>query len=218
MKTKIKEALQQGYKNLGLSDEVFEGVATSAETFIKSDEDINGFVNSEVAKSLLRFHQAEADRKRANNKKKPEDVKPDAPEDKNAPKAQDVDIAAIVANAVAEAIKPVNDELTRIKSEQSAKAAVNAAEQNFNTDAYVKKYADEAKDAWERAMELYEYNKDWTADQIKDKAMSYFNKAVAKKGVDTKKPLESETDVNKPKTDFTDVKKMLEKQGIDFSD
>ena len=40
MKTKIKAALQQSYKNLGLSDEVFERVAVAGETFIKDEASI----------------------------------------------------------------------------------------------------------------------------------------------------------------------------------
>ena len=61
MKQKIKEALKQQYGTrankelgqlqLGLSDEVFERVAASVETFITDESAIEGWVKSEATKS-----------------------------------------------------------------------------------------------------------------------------------------------------------------------
>ena len=51
-----------------------------------------------------------------------------------------------------------------------------------------------------------------TAEELKEKAMGYFNKAVAKKGVDTTKPFESE---GEGKTiDFSETKAYLQKEGL----
>lgn len=63
MKQKIKEALKQQYGTrankelvqlqLGLSDEVFERVAASVETFITDESAIEGWVKSEATKSKI---------------------------------------------------------------------------------------------------------------------------------------------------------------------
>ena len=44
MKQKIKEALQQEYKNLGLNDEAFERVAAFGETLGINEETLANFV------------------------------------------------------------------------------------------------------------------------------------------------------------------------------
>jgi len=208
MRNKLLNALKQGHKNLGLSEEAFERVATFGETFITSDEQIAAFV--EKALPLLKAEQSAADKVRTelnakikglegekadleaklNGKPNPE------PNPQGPPKpAEPQDMAKAIADAVAAAVdaklKPLSDEIATFKGEQSAKAALAAAESTFKSNDYVKKYADEATDAWERAIEMYQYNKGWTAEQLNEKAMGYFNKAVAKKGVDTTKPFES---------------------------
>ena len=50
------------------------------------------------------------------------------------------------------------------------------------------------------------------ADELKAKAESYFNKAVARKGVDTSKPFESEKHDEIP--DFSDDAKILQDAGL----
>ena len=62
MKTKLLNALKQGYKKLGLADSAFERVATFGETFITSDEQIQNFVT--MAEPLLKAEQSAADRVR----------------------------------------------------------------------------------------------------------------------------------------------------------
>ena len=62
MKKKLLEALKQGYKNLGLSEEAFERVATFGETFVTSDEQIETFVKA--AASMLKAEQSAADKVR----------------------------------------------------------------------------------------------------------------------------------------------------------
>lgn len=205
MKNKIKAALQQGqYKNLGLDEKAFEGVAAYLATSITDEAEIETKVNSDEVKALLKSFQSVADAARANarakNEPNPQPTEPGKPNPE--PKPQDPpkpaepqpqDLAKTIAAAVAEAIKPISDELATFKGEQSAKAALSAAENTFKSNDYVKKYADEATDAWERATEMYEATgKKWTADELNEKAMGYFNKAVGKKGVDTTKPFKSD--------------------------
>lgn len=206
MKNKIKAALQQGHKNLGLSEEVFERVAEAAQTFITDEAQIATFV--EGAKPMLQMYQSAADKVRTelngkitalegekadleaklNGKQNPD------PDPKDPPKsAEPQDFKAMLAEALAEVVNPLKEEFATFKGEQSAKAALAAAENTFKSNDYVKKYADEATDAWERATEMYEATgKKWTSDELNAKAMGYFNKAVGKKGVDTTQPFKSD--------------------------
>ena len=215
MKTKLLNALKQGYKKLGLAEEAFERVATFGETFITSDEQIQNFVT--MAEPLLKAEQSAADRVRTelNSKIKElegekssleaklKDVKvEEVVED---PKGED--ISEVISNAIAEAIKPISDELSAFKLSQSQKSAVEALDSLKATWDYAKGYPSESEDAYERVMELYEVSgKKWTAEELTSKFKEKFNKAVAKKGVDTSKPFEGSGEGD----DIPDFSKELE--------
>lgn len=203
MKNKIKAALQQGqYKNLGLDEKAFEGVAAYLATSITDEAEIETKVNSDEVKALLKSFQSVADAARANarakNEPNPQPTEPGKqnpePNPQDPPKsAEPQDFKTMLAEALAEVVNPLKEEFATFKGEQSAKAALAAAENTFKSNDYVKKYADEATDAWERATEMYEATgKKWTADELNAKAMGYFNKAVGKKGVDTTQPFKSD--------------------------
>ena len=215
MKTKLLNALKQGYKKLGLAEEAFERVATFGETFITSDEQIQNFVT--MAEPLLKAEQSAADRVRTelNSKIKElegekssleaklKDVKvEEVVED---PKGED--ISEVISNAIAEAIKPLSEELSAFKLSQSQKSAVEALDSLKATWDYAKGYPSESEDAYERVMELYEVSgKKWTAEELTSKFKEKFNKAVAKKGVDTSKPFEGSGEGD----DIPDFSKELE--------
>lgn len=198
MKQKIKEALQQGYKNLGLAEEVFERVATSVETFITDESAIEGFVNSQSTKELLTSFQSIADKARAEARAKlnnaPKDDTPKGDNDadkKDVP--NDVDLAKVIADAVAKEVKVLKDELATFKSEQSSKSAVAEALARIDAWDYAKGYPKEREKAQRQAMELYEaYGKKWTADELEAKIRDKFRDEVADKGIDITKPYESE--------------------------
>lgn len=198
MKQKIKEALQQGYKNLGLAEEVFERVATSVETFITDESAIEGFVNSQSTKELLTSFQSIADKARAEARAKlnntPKDDTPKGDNDadkKDAP--NDVDLAKVIADAVAKEVQVLKDELATFKSEQSSKSAVAEALARIDAWDYAKGYPKEREKAQRQAMELYEaYGKKWTADELEAKIRDKFRDEVADKGIDITKPYESE--------------------------
>ncbi len=203
MKNKIKEALRQEYKSrLELHDEQLEGVAAFAATFVTDEAKIEEFVKNEATFSMLKSYQSILDKDRAKRKSESENGQQGSENGNNQSQQQQQqdqqsqeqqDLAKTIADAVAAAIKPLSDELATFKGEQSAKAALAAAESTFKSNDYVKKYADEATDAWERATEMYEATgKKWTADELNERAMGYFNKAVGKKGVDTTKPFKSD--------------------------
>lgn len=223
MKQKIKEALQQAYKNLGLNEEAFDGVAAFGETIGITEETLANFVKG--AESLLKREQSNADKVRnanAESKKQVEDLKAKLAEaeakmngnQKPQEKPQETpDFAKLVSEAVTAAVQPFKDELAALKGAKSAEDAFNTAKTAFYGNDYAKKYTDERDYAWERAVEINEATgKKMTAEELKEKAMGYFNKAVAKKGVDTTKPFESE---GEGKTvDFSETKAYLQKEGL----
>ena len=222
MKKKILDALKQGYKKLGLAEEAFERVAALGETFITSEEQISDFVK--MSESLLKAEQSAADRVRTelNSKIKELEGEKSSLEAKlknvkveevvEEPKGED--ISEVISNAIAEAIKPISDELSAFKLSQSQKSAVEALDSLKATWDYAKGYPDESEDAYERVMELYEVSgKKWTAEELTSKFKEKFNKAVAKKGVDTSKPFESSED-GKDIPDFSKELELLKNDGV----
>ena len=227
MKKKLLEALKQGYKNLGLSEEAFERVATFGETFVTSDEQIETFVKA--AASMLKAEQSAADKVRTElnakikglegeiaeleaklKKPTPNEPEPKPTEPNSDEKTQ---IAAIIAKAVADAVKPLQDELTTFKATQQQKSAVTALDEFKASWDYAKGYPNESEDAYERVMELYEVGgKTWNAEELTNKFKEKFNKAVAKKGIDTTKPFKADDSGEKP--DFAKEAELLKSEGV----
>ena len=222
MKNKIKEALQQEYKNLGLNDEAFDGVAAFGETIGITEETLANFVKG--AKGLLTKAQSDADKVRSaksESQKQIDDLKAKLAEaeaklnnkgnDPEPPQAPN--IAELVQSAVAAAVQPLQDKLKAFEDEGASKQALKVAKDALFGNDYAKKYTQERDAAWERAVEIYEATgKKMTAEELKEKAMGYFNKDVARKGVDTSKPFESEGDGNN--LDFSDDIKILQNEGL----
>ena len=203
MKKKILDALKQGYKKLGLAEEAFERVAAFGETFITSEEQIPDFVK--MSESLLKAEQSAADRVRTELNAKSKELEgekssleaklKDVKVEEVVEETKNEDISEVISKAIAEAIKPISDELSAFKLIQSQKSAVDALDNLKSTWDYAKGYPTESEDAYERVMELYAVSgKKWTAEELTSKFKEKFNKAVAKKGVDTSKPFESTQD------------------------
>ena len=226
MKQKIKEALQQEYKNLGLNEEAFERVAAFGETLGINEESIANFVKG--AKDLLKREQSNADKVRsadANSNKQVEDLKAKLAEAEaklnkiaegegsKGEQPTQPDLAKLIAEAVTAAVQPLQSELANIKHTRSAEDAFNLAKTNFFGNDYAKKYTDERDMAWERAVEINDLTgKKMTAEELQAKAMGYFNNLVSKKGVDTSKPFESEGEGGKD-FDVSIFRKGLEASG-----
>ena len=228
MKKKLLEALKQGYKNLGLSEEAFERVATFGETFVTSDEQIETFVKA--AASMLKAEQSAADKVRTElnakikglegekaelEAKLKQEPTPNEPEPKPTEPNSDekTQIADIIAKAVADAVKPLQDELTTFKATQQQKSAVTALDEFKASWDYAKGYPNESEDAYERVMELYEVGgKVWNAEELTNKFKEKFNKAVAKKGIDTTKPFKADDSGDKP--DFAKEAELLKSEGV----
>lgn len=228
MKQKIKEALQQEYKNLGLNDEAFERVAAFGETLGINEETLANFVKG--ANDTLKKMQSDADKLRnadANSKKQVEELKAKLAEAEAKLKTQGdgdngsggtqepttPDIAKLLDEKLSALVQPLKDELANIKHTRSAEDAFNLAKTNFFGNDYAKKYTDERDQAWERAVEINDLTgKKMTAEELQTKAMGYFNNLVSKKGVDTSKPFESEGNGDKD-FDVSVFRKGLEASG-----
>ena len=229
MKQKIKEALQQEYKNLGLNDEAFEGVATFGETLGINEETLANFVKG--AKDLLKREQSNADKVRnanATTAKQVEELKAKLAEAEAKLKTQGdddngnggtqeptaPDIAKLLDEKLSALVQPLKEELANIKHTRSAEDAFNLAKTNFFGNDYAKKYTDERDQAWERAVEINEATgSKMTAEELQTKAMGYFNNLVSKKGVDTSKPFESEGEGDGSKSNEKEFRKILEESG-----
>lgn len=210
MKQKIKEALKQKYGTrankelgqlqLGIGDEVFERVAASVETLITDESAIENFVNSENTLNLLKSYQSVNDKLRAfENKPKPEPAPKPSDNGNNPPKPEQkpqdtpTDMAKIIAEAVANAIKPLSDELAGFKAEKGVNDTIAAVNTRIDAWGYGKGYPKEMAKARANAMELYEaYGKKWTADELETKIKEKFNQEVHDKGIDTTKPFQSD--------------------------
>jgi hypothetical protein len=226
MKQKIKEALQQEYKNLGLNDEAFERVAAFGETLGINEETLANFVKG--ANDTLKKMQSDADKVRnanATTAKQVEELKAKLAEAEaklnkltggegnKGEQSQQPDLAKLIAEAVTAAVQPLQTELANIKHTRSAEDAFNLAKTNFFGNDYAKKYTDERDQAWERAVEINDLTgKKMTAEELQTKAMGYFNNLVSKKGVDTSKPFESEGEGGKD-FDVSIFRKGLEASG-----
>lgn len=214
MKTKIKAALQQKYPQLGLADEVFEGVASAVETLIADEAGIPAFVDG--AEAMLKRYQSYADKLRGQNKlnddlaaanKRAEELEAKVKEleGKQTPPTQTPpaepakepdggkDLAELIAKTVSEALKPLQDDLNAFKGERDKTTAVSAAKEAFFANEYAKKYTTERDDAWERAVEVNDLTGGkMNAEELGKKAMEYFDRLVARKDVDTSKPFKPE--------------------------
>lgn len=230
MNQKIKEAVQQLNKTLGLSESTVDGLVAFAMTVVKDESEIEGFVNSEAFKGLLKSYQSEADKvrtKTSDSKKAEYEAKiaeleaklkgNNTPEPNPEPKPQDnpADMAKIIAEAVANAIKPISDELAGFKAEKTVNDTISAVNTRIDAWGYGKGYPKEMEKARKNAMELYEaYGKKWTADELEAKIKEKFNQEVYDKGLDTTKPYDSDgASGGEAEIDMTEVMKIYQKSG-----
>lgn len=206
MKQKLLNALKEGYKNLGLAESAFERVAAFGETFITSDEQIESFVKA--AEAMLKAEQSAADKVRTELNAKIKGLEGEKadleaklngnqpnpnPEPKPQPQDNPVDMAKIIAEAVANAIKPISDELAGFKAEKTVNDTIATVNTRIDAWGYGKGYPKEMAKARTNAMELYEaYGKKWTADELEAKIKEKFNQEVYDKGLDTTKPFGSD--------------------------
>lgn len=224
MKQKIKEALQQAYKNLGLNEEAFDGVATFGETIGTTEETLANFVKG--AESLLKREQSNADKVRnanAESKKQVEELKAKLAEveakmngnKKPQEKPQETpDFAKLISDAVTAAVQPLQEKLAAFEGAKSAEDAFNTAKEYIYSLDFSKQYPKQRDIAWENVVKLNEATgKKMTAEELKTEALDLLNKLASTVGVDdASKPFESE---GEGKTiDFSETKAYLQKEGL----
>lgn len=222
MKQRIIDALKTKYKSFGLSNEAYDRIASALEKTVTKEEEIADAIAKVetmnlIATELQKMRDTEIQR-RTDLQREHDDYKAKHPEkdpDPNPdPDPQKPDIAKIVADAVAAAVKPVQEALDAYKAQNTAKEAVATAKEAFYANKWTTKYKDEADDAWEIATKLNDAKGGkMTHDELVTEVTALFNKAVQRKGVDATKPFEAEG--NKPdKFDFSDQAKYLESEGL----
>lgn len=241
----IKEALKQGscekggtnfsYIKLGLSDDVFERVASSVETFIKDENALKAWVSSPSTLELLQSYQSNADKirtelnakittiegEKAALEAKLKEITPNPPTPiptVDPPKPTLDNLSELIAKQVSEAISPLMTKLNEFETGQNQKNAVAALDTFKSTWDYAKGYPSESEDAYERVVELYEAGgKKWTGEELTSKFKEKLNKSLLKRGIDTAKPYQSDP-LNDTKPDFSGEIELLKDAGVTFPD
>lgn len=241
----IKEALKQGscekggtnfsYIKLGLSDDVFERVASSVETFIKDENALKAWVSSPSTLELLQSYQSNADKIRTELNAKITTIEgekaaleaklkeitpnPPTPTPTEEPSKPTLDnLSELIAKQVSEAISPLMTKLNEFETGQNQKNAVAALDTFKSTWDYAKGYPSESEDAYERVVELYEAGgKKWTGEELTSKFKEKLNKSLLKRGIDTAKPYQSDP-LNDTKPDFSGEIELLKDAGVTFPD
>ena len=224
MKQKIKGAVQQLNKTLGLSEPTVDGLVAFAMTVVKDESEIEGFVNGEAFKGLLKSYQSEADKvrtKTSDSKKAEYEAKiaeleaklngnnPPEPKPNETP-----DFKAMLADALAEVVNPLKEELAALKGEKASELAVKSAQEKFGGDAWVNGYPELRDSAWAQAIRIYERTgKSMTADELHTEAMEIFKPLAKAKGLDISKPFESDGGAgDNHKARFEQMAKRIEEQ------
>lgn len=207
MKKKIEEALSAEYKGLGLSEKTIGRLADYivSKGSVTKEEEIDAAVKGDDVKLLATSIQGEiAGLTRAKQTAETElaDYKAKHPEtndghgesgDPGKGGENKPDLTETIKAAIAEAVSPLTAKIAALESSNFTKAALSGARESFFGGDYAKQYKEEADEAWERAVEMNEATgSKMTAEQLAEKATGYFNKAVARKGVDTSKPLKAD--------------------------
>lgn len=220
-KEKIVEGLRakSEIKRFGLSNEAIDRIATAREKTVAEESQVETVLTDAetmrlIAEELMK-HRDQEITKRTEAQSAFDDYKakhPEGNEDPDDKGQQQPDLAKTIAAAVAEAVAPLTEKIATLESSNFTKAALDGAREAFFGGEYAKKYQEEANDAWERAVELNEATgSKMTAEQLAEKAKGYFDKAVARKGVDTSKPFKADSTPSEEKgtLDWTSERERL---------
>lgn len=226
---KIKEALKQSYKTLGLSDEVFERVATSVETFITEESNIDAYVKSESTANLLKSFQSvndklrgleqklknEANRQTEQGEEKSEQTKESEEQQKEVKSDNATDLVSAMQAVLEKELSPLKEKLAAFEAEKSQKQAVASLDEFKSSWDWAKAYPDECADTYDHVMELYNaLGCKWSSDELVAQFKNKFNKAVKRRGVnDTDTPFKSEGAVGDNELDTDEITKALQSRG-----
>ena len=197
MKQKFLAALEQRYGGaLGSKNEIYEKVVTAYGNLITSEEQIPDIVAG--VEPLLKQFQSVNDKLRAfENKQKPEPT-PQPSDNGNQPTdppkpVETLDFKAMFADALAEVVNPIKEEIAALKGEKASEVAVKTAQEQFFADEWVNGYPELRDAAWQQAKDVYEdTGRKYTAEQLHEKAMKYFKPLAKAKGLDISQPFQSD--------------------------
>lgn len=222
MKQKIKEALRQEYKSrLELDDDRLDGVAAFASTFVTDESKIEEFVKNEATLAMLKSYQSVLDKDRAKRNKPEPTPKPsdngNQPNPSPEPKPQGTpDIAAIVAQAVAAAINPLQEKLTAFETTRAKETAVAALDKFCADWDYAGGFPKERDEAKRIALKVYKAGgEQMNGEQLIAAFREEFDPAVKSKGVtDFSQPFQSDgASGGEAELDMTEVMKIYQKSG-----
>lgn len=227
MKQKIEEAIEQGYKNLGVPKTVIGGLAALGLTVVKDESEIAAFVQSEAVKGVMKSYQSEADKVRTEysaklkgletekaeleaklNGNQPPEVKPQP--------AETPDFKAMLADALAEVVNPLKEELATLKSEKAKETAVAALDKLCAEWDYAQGFPKERDEAKRIALKVYKAGgEQMNGEQLIAAFREEFDPAVKSKGVtDFSQPFKSDgASGGEAELDMTEVMKIYQKSG-----
>lgn len=227
MKQKIKEALRQEYKSrLELDDDRLDGVAAFASTFVTDESKIEEFVKNDATLAMLKSYQSVLDKDRAKRKANPEakeqpsDNGNQPPEPKPKPKPQETpDFKAMFAEALAEVVNPLKEELANLKSEKAKETAVAALDKFCADWDYAGGFPKERDEAKRIALKIYKAGgEQMNGEQLIAAFREEFDPAVKSKGVtDFSQPFKSDGGAG-TKPDFSADVELMKSEGVDFGE
>ncbi|WP_297448708.1 hypothetical protein [uncultured Alistipes sp.] len=226
MRQKIEEAVQQLNKTLGLGKTTIDGLVALAMTVVKDESEIEGFVNSEQFKGLMKSYQSEADmvRTKASNSKKAEyEAKIAELEAKlngnnssePKPQPEQPDIAALIEAALDKKLNPITEELNAFKATRAKETAVAALDKLCAEWDYAQGFPKERDEAKRIALKVYKAGgEQMSGEQLIAAFREEFDPAVKSKGVtDFSQPFKSDGASGGEDADFSAFDKAVKKLG-----
>lgn len=211
MKVKIQEALRNKYKNLGLDEKAFEGVADFAQTFIKEEDSIATFVDG--AESMLKSIQSSTDRLRAEKsvlEKKLKELEEKTPEQKEDEGEEVKDTTPAWAKALVESNALLQKEIEGIRQNTTTKGLLENAKALFFTKELDPSRAKLAELAFrERTNNL---TVDSKVEDVVEGVKTYYNELCSGTGV--KGYIPKDASGGSESVDWSSTKKRLAERGL----
>ncbi len=188
-KAEIKEALKQGHKNLGLSEEAFDGVAALGETIGITEEQLANFVAG--AKPTLVGFQSKEDKIRTLTKNEPTPNPTPTPEPTPTPTPTPTqgfskeDLAQAIASAVASAVQPLQEKINGFEQTKATEDTVASVRASIGAMKIAKLYAPDLDIALKSALKVYNAGGcKMSAIELESEVTTTFNEIMSSRGVD----------------------------------
>lgn len=225
MKQKIEDAIEQGYKNLGVPKTVIGGLAALGLTVVKDESEIAAFVQSEAVKGVMKSYQSEADKVRTEYSAKLKGLETEKAEleaklngnNPPDPKPNEMpDIAALIEAALDKKLNPITERLNTFESTRAKETAVAALDKLCAEWDYAQGFPKERDDAKRIALKVYKAGgEQMNAEQLIAAFREEFDPAVKSKGVtDFSKPFQSDGGAGEAKADFSELAERLRGKGL----